>query len=92
MLMTDPGWYYREQIEHELDRLEATTWRYQDQRDEFVDERKASPSEVELKSDVYGAVLGEATIFVEALKRLHDGAGDDRVAEALLPYTQPPGF
>jgi hypothetical protein len=92
MLMTDPGWYYREQIEYELDRLGATTWRYQDQRDEFVDEREASASEVELKSDVYGAVLGEATTFVEALKRLHDGAGDDRVAEALLPYTQPPGF
>jgi hypothetical protein len=90
MLMTDPAWYYREQIEFELDRLGATTWRYQDRRGEFVDELKAAPAEVELRSDVYGAVLGQATAFVETLSRLHDGAGDDGVAEALLRRTPPP--
>ena len=85
--MTDPGWYYREQIEFELDRLAARTWRYQDERGEFVDELEAAPAEVELRSDVYGAVLGQAETFVETLSRLHDGVGDEGVAEALLRKT-----
>lgn len=87
--MTDPGWYYKEQIEHELDRLGAKTWRYQDHRGKFVDELKAAPADVELRSDVYGAVLGQAATFIETLSRLHDGVGDDRIAEALLRGTPP---
>jgi hypothetical protein len=84
MLMTDPGWYYRERIESELDRLGATTWRYQEQSGEFVVELEAAPGDVELRSDVYGAVLDQATAFLATLSRLRDGVGDDRIAEALL--------
>lgn len=53
--MTDPGWYYREEIEYELDRLEATTWRYQEQSGEFVIELEAASGDVELRSEVCGA-------------------------------------
>lgn len=84
MLMTNPGWYYREEIEYELDRLEATTWRYQEQRGEFVVELEAAPGDVELRSEVYGAVLNRPTAFLATLSRLRDGVGDDGIAEALL--------
>lgn len=83
-VMTGPGWYYKEQIEHELERLGAQTWRYQDDRAHFRDEGKAGPADVELASDVYGAVLGQARAVLEALGQLQDGVGDDRIAETLF--------
>lgn len=86
--MAAPGWYYKEQIEHELQRLGAQTWRYQGDPARFRDEQKAAPADVELASDVYGAVLGQADTVLETLSRLHDGVGDDRIAEAL--FRQPP--
>ena len=82
--MKAPGWYYREQIEHELERLGARTWRYQDDQARFRDERKAAPADVELASEVYGAVLGQAPAVLETLSQLQDGVGDDRIAEALF--------
>ncbi|MBO0684556.1 MAG: hypothetical protein J2P45_15470 [Candidatus Dormibacteraeota bacterium] len=82
--MAAPGWYSKEQIEHELKRLGAETWRYQDDQARFIDEQKAAPADVELASDVYGAVLGQAAAVLETLSRLHDGVGDDRIAEALF--------
>lgn len=85
--MTAPGWYYKEQIEHELERLGALTWRFQDDRAHFKDERMASASDVELASEVYGAVLGQAPAVLETLSQLQDGVGDDRIAEALLRET-----
>ena len=85
--MTAPGWYYREKIEHELERLLARTWRYQDDPAHFRDEGKAAPADVELASEVYGAVLGQAPAVLETLSQLQDGVGDDRIAEALLRQT-----
>lgn len=82
--MNDPGWYYREEIEYELVRLEATTWRFQERSGEFVVELEAAPGDVELRSEVYGAVLNQPTAFLATLSRLRDGVGDDGVAEALL--------
>jgi hypothetical protein len=84
MLMIEPGWYYREEIEYQLDRLGATTWRYQEQSDGFVVGLEAAPGEVELRSDVYGAVLNQPAAFLATLSRLRDRVGDDRIAEALL--------
>lgn len=85
--MTAPGWYYKEQIEHELERLGARTWRFQDDRAHFRDEEKAGQADVELASEVYGAVLGQAPAVLETLSQLQDGVGDDRIAEALLRET-----
>jgi hypothetical protein len=82
--MTTPGWYYKETIEHELERLGAETWHYQDDHTQFRDERQAGPDDVELASAVYGAVLGSAAGVLETLGQLQDGVGDDRIAEALL--------
>jgi hypothetical protein len=87
--MTEPGWYYKERIEGELKRLGALTWRYQDDRDRFRDVEQAAPADVELTSDVYGAVLGQAEDVLATLSRLNDGIGDDRIAEALLRQTPP---
>jgi len=85
--MASPSWYYREQIEHELDRLGARTWRFQDDHTRFKDEQRAAPADVELASEVYGAVLGQPASVLETLSRLHDGVGDDKIAEALLRQT-----
>lgn len=85
--MTAPGWYYKEQIKHELERLGARTWQYQDDRTHFSDERSAGPTDIELASEVYGAVLGQAPAMLEMLSQLQDGVGDDRIAEALLRET-----
>jgi hypothetical protein len=85
--MTSPGWYYKEAIEHELERLGASTWRFQDDRARFRDEEQAAPADVELTSAVYGAVLGPAGQVLETLTRLQDGAGDDSIAEALFGHT-----
>ena len=85
--MATPGWYYKEQIEHELGRLGARTWRYQDDQARFRDEQKAVPADVELTSEIYGAVLGQAAAILETLSRLHDGVGDDKIAEALFGHT-----
>jgi hypothetical protein len=84
--MAAPGWYFKEQMEHELERLGAQTWRYQDDRARFRDEQKAAPADVELASDVYGAVLGQAATVLETLSRLHDGVGDEKIAEALFRH------
>jgi hypothetical protein len=86
--MTAPGWYYKEKIEHELERLGSSTWRYQDDQARFKDEEKADPADVELTSEVYGAVLGHAPTVLETLSQLQDGVGDDRIAEALLRETR----
>jgi hypothetical protein len=85
--MAAPGWYYREQIEHELERLGAMTWRYQDDQARFRDEQQAAPADVELTSEIYGAVLGQAATVLETLSRLTDGVGDDKIAEALFGHT-----
>jgi hypothetical protein len=85
--MTGPGWYMKEQIEHELDRLGAQTWRFQDDQSRFRDEEKAAPADVELASDVYGAVLGKAPAVLDTLSHLQDGIGDERIAEALFRQT-----
>lgn len=86
--MTEETWYYKERIESELQRLGAQTWRYQDDRDRFRDAQQAAPADVELTSDMYGAVLGQAEDVLATLSRLNDGIGDDRIAEAL--QRQPP--
>ena len=85
--MAAPGWYYKEQIEHELERLGALTWRYKDDHSQFRDQRKAVPADVELASEVYGAVLGQAQAVLKTLSHLQDGVGDDRIAEALFRDT-----
>jgi hypothetical protein len=85
--MTEPGWYYKERIENELQRLGARTWRYHDDRGEFNDARQAAPADVELESETYGAVLGPAEAILDKLSHLNDGIGDDRIAEALFRQT-----
>jgi hypothetical protein len=86
--MAAPDWYYREQIEHELERLGSRTWRYQDERARYKDEGEAAPADVELASEVYGAVLGQAADVLETLSHLQDGVGDERIAEALFRQTR----
>ncbi len=81
--MRSPNWYYREAIEHELERLGTTSWRYRDEPGQFRDEQEASPAEVELSSEVYGAVLAPPEDLLRTLGQLQDNSGDDRVAEAL---------
>jgi hypothetical protein len=87
--MTEPVWYYKERIESELQRLGALTRRYQNDRDRFRDAQQAAPTDVELTSDVYGAVLGQAEDVLATLSRLNNGIGDDRIAEALLRQRPP---
>jgi hypothetical protein len=86
--MTEAGWYYKERIENELQRLGARTWQYHDDRGEFKDAQQAAPADVELTSDVYGAVLGPAPTVLDTLSHLNDGVGDDRIAEALFRQTR----
>jgi hypothetical protein len=81
--MTSPNWYYRETIEHELERLGATTWRYMDDPGGYRDEQQAAPAQVELSSEIYGAVLGQPEDFLRTLGHLQDNSGDDRIAEAI---------
>jgi hypothetical protein len=85
--MPEAEWYYKERIENELERLGARTWRYQDDRGEFKDAQQAAPADVELASEVYGAVLGPAPAVLDTLSHLTDGVGDDRIAEALFRQT-----
>lgn len=85
--MARPGWYYKEQIEHELQRLGARTWRYNDDHIGFRDPSQAAAADVELISDVYGAVLAPPDAVLETLSHLTDGAGDDRIAEAVHRQT-----
>jgi hypothetical protein len=85
--MPEADWYYKERIESELERLGARTWRYHDDRGEFRDAQQAAPADVELASEVYGAVLGPAPAVLDTLSHLNDGVGDDRIAEALFRQT-----
>jgi hypothetical protein len=82
--MTAPPWYHKEAIEHELERCGARTWRYQDDQARFRDEEQAGPADVELASEVYGAVLGGAAEILKTLGQLQDSVGDDKIAEALF--------
>lgn len=82
--MNSPTWFYREAIEYQLQRLGAGSWRLQDEPTLFKVEESAVAGDVELSSDVYGAVLRPAREILETLKQLNDGVGDARVAEALL--------
>ena len=84
--MPDPRWYYREAVVHELERLGAQTWLYQDDQAQFRDRHQAGPADVELSSDVYGAVLWPADRVLKALQQLQDGAGDNRIAEVLFGH------
>ena len=84
--MPDPRWYYREAVVHELERLSAETWMYQDDQAHFRDRQQAGPADVELSSDVYGAVLWPADGVLKALQQLQDGAGDNRIAEVLFGH------
>ena len=89
--MAEPDWYYKERIERELERLGARTWRYHADHGDFRDAQQAAPADVELASDVYGAVLGPAQDVLDTLSHLTDGVGDDRIAQALFrhrPFTR----
>lgn len=85
--MSTPGWYHKEAIEHQLERLGAETWHYQDARADFKDERLADDDQVELSSTVYGAVLGRASEMLRTLEELQDGVGDASISEALFRAT-----
>ncbi len=84
--MTTPGWYYKEAIEHHLQRLGAQTWRCQTEQTRFKVKEQAKGNEVELFSDIYGAVLSPAAEVLQTLEQLEDNIGDDRIAEALLGH------
>lgn len=84
--MTRPGWYYKEAIEYHLKRLGAQTWRCQTGQTRFKVEEQAKPTDVELSSDVYGAVLSPAAEVLQTLEQLEDNIGDDRIAEALFGH------
>ena len=73
-----------EEIEYQLRRLGAESWRLQDDPALFKVRGSAGESDVELSSDVYGAILRPARDIVETLKQLNDDVGDARIAEALL--------
>jgi hypothetical protein len=87
--MTAPLWYYKEAIEHELERLGAQTWRYQDDPARFRNEEQANPADVELTSAVYGAVVSDPAEILKTLGQLHDSIGDDKIADALFGHNQP---
>jgi hypothetical protein len=82
--LNSPSWFYREAIEYQLQRLGARTWRLQDQSALFKVEESGAEGDVELSSDVYGAILRPARQVLETLQQLKDDVGDARVAEALL--------
>jgi hypothetical protein len=84
--VTRPGWYYKEAIEYHLKRLGAQTWRCQTEQTRFKVEEQAKPTDVELSSDVYGAVLSPAAEVLQTLEQLEDNIGDDRIAEALFGH------
>jgi hypothetical protein len=81
--LDSPGWFYREAIEYQLQRLGARSWRLQDVPALFKVQESATDGDVELSSDVYGAFLRSASEVLETLKQLKDNVGDARVAEAL---------
>ena len=82
--MDSPAWFYREAIEYQLQRLGAQGWRLQDEPSLFKVEASAVEGDIELSSEVYGAILRPAREVLETLKHLNDDVGDARVAEALL--------
>jgi hypothetical protein len=82
--VTSPDWYYKEAIEHELERLAAVTWRLQADQARFRDEALAAAGEVELSSDVYGALLLTPADVLRRLSQLQDGVGDERISHALF--------
>ena len=82
--LDSPAWFYREAIEYQLQRLGAKTWRLQDEPALFKAGESAVAGEVELSSDIYGAILRPAREILETLKQLNDDVGDARIAEALL--------
>ena len=82
--LDSPTWFYREAIEYQLHRLGAEGWRLQDEPALFKVEGSAADGDVELSSDVYGAILRQAREVLETLKHLNDNVGDARVAQALL--------
>lgn len=82
--MTSPNWYYKEAIEHELERLSAQTWRYQADQARFLDQEQAQTGQVELTSAVYGALLVSPAAALRTLSHLQDGVGDEGIAQALF--------
>ena len=59
---------------------------YQDDRAQFRDRQQAGPADVELSSDVYGAVLLPADRVLKALQQLQEGVGDNRIADVLFGH------
>ena len=82
--MDSPAWFYKEAIEYQLQRLGAESWHFQGEPARFKVQKSAVEGEVELSSDIYGAVLRPAGQVLEALKQLKDDVGDARIAEVLL--------
>ena len=82
--LNSPTWFYKEAIEHQLQRLGAETWRFQGERAKFKVGDAGADGDVELSSTVYGATLRPASEVLGTLRQLNDGVGDARIAEALL--------
>jgi len=82
--LSSPAWFYREAIEHQLERLGAQSWGFQDRSSEFRVTASAVDGDVELCSGVYGAVLRPGVEILRTLEQLNDNIGDARIAEALM--------
>jgi hypothetical protein len=89
--MSSSGWYFKEAIEHQLERLGAETWRFHGERDQFKVPEEAKENEVELSSAVYGAVLRPPEEALRTLQQLHDNVGDAGIAEALFGRSEATG-
>jgi len=82
--LNNPAWFYKEAIEHQLQRLGAETWLFQGEQAKFRVGDAGVDGDVELSSTVYGATLRPASEVLETLRQLNDDVGDARIAEALL--------
>ena len=89
--MNSSGWYFKEAIEHQLERLGAETWRFQGKQAQFKVPEEAKENEVEFSSAVYGAVLRPADEALRTLEQLHDNVGDAGIAEALFGHSETTG-
>ena len=73
--------YAREAVEHELERIGATTWRLILDRSWFKG-RDFGPGEVEFSSDEWGATCATPAKILADLRMVPDGAGDEGIAMA----------
>jgi hypothetical protein len=76
--------WFREAIEHELERIGVEQWHFVGYRSQFKGRDFESERDAELGADEFGAVLMDAGKLLEVLQALPTAGGDKAITQAVL--------